>query len=156
MPHIAQIGQDPSKGVSSLKALQFSHKNWFTSIVGFWAISFQTSALKSRFASTLKLKTFYFYNLLSNQCFFSKNDKLNFETCLNTLFSGLLCLSHHPNFAWVDRPSHWTVRDSEKSIATIASVSPHLHSFSPKHIVASKQKPQGRAQGIFFYQMEGA
>ena len=26
MPHIAQIEQDPSKGVSSLKALQFSHK----------------------------------------------------------------------------------------------------------------------------------
>ena len=52
MPHIAQIEQDPSKGVSSLKALQFSYKNWFTSIVGFWAISFQTSALKSRFVST--------------------------------------------------------------------------------------------------------
>ena len=54
MPHIAQIEQDPSKGVPSLKALQFSHKK-ITSIVGFWAISFQTSALKSRFVSTFKL-----------------------------------------------------------------------------------------------------
>ena len=35
MPHIAQIGQDPSKRVSTLKALQFSHKKWHTSTVGF-------------------------------------------------------------------------------------------------------------------------
>ena len=49
MPHIAQNEQDPSKRVSSLKALQFSHKKWYTSIVGIWAISFQTRALKSRF-----------------------------------------------------------------------------------------------------------